>query len=98
VRIQKFDMFVTLGCCTLLAFFGWHAFKGPRGFDYRDKLIADGSKLQVELAAVTNRRDESEARVKLLRPDQLDPDMVDEMARQTLNLARPNELIVRNPQ
>jgi cell division protein FtsB len=98
VRVQKFDMIVSLGCCALLGFFAWHAFKGPRGFTYREKLVADAAKLETGLAVVTGRRDEAEVRVKLLRPDSVDPDMLDEMARQTLNLAKPNELIVRNSQ
>jgi cell division protein FtsB len=98
VRVQKFDMIVSLGCCALLGFFAWHAFKGPRGFAYRDRLGIEASELETNLAAITKRRDEAEVRVKLLRPDSVDPDILDEMARQTLNLAKPNELIVRNTQ
>ncbi len=98
MRVQKFDMIVSLGCCALLGFFAWHAFKGPRGFGYREKLVAEAVKLETGLTAITKRRDNAEMRVKLLRPDSVDPDMLDEMARQTLNLARPNEFIIRNSQ
>jgi cell division protein FtsB len=98
MRIQKFDSVVSLACLSLMAFFAWHAFKGPRGFAYREALGQQVAKLESDLSAVSAKRDAFEARVTLLRPDSLDPDMLDEMARQTLNLAKPNELIVRNPQ
>jgi cell division protein FtsB len=97
LRFQKFDTAVTIACSALLAFFAWHAFKGPRGFQYRDALGVQTAKLETDLAKVTGTREEFETRVKLLRPGSIDPDLLDEMARQTLNLAKPNEFIVRNP-
>jgi cell division protein FtsB len=96
MRIQKFDSVVSLACCAVLGFFAWHATKGPRSFDYRDKLNAQVAKLETDVAAITAKRDEAEARVKLLRPDSIDPDMLDEMARYMLSLAKPNEVIIRS--
>jgi cell division protein FtsB len=94
MRVQKFDMIVSLACCALLGFFAWHAFKGPRSFAYREKLGVQVAKLETEVAAITKKRDAFEARVKLLRPESVDPDMLDEMARQTLSVGKPNELIL----
>ena len=34
--MRRFDFVVTCVCCALLGYFGWHAYKGPRGFPYRD--------------------------------------------------------------
>jgi cell division protein FtsB len=95
MRIHKFDSAVTLACCAVLGFFAWHATKGPRGFAYREKLEIQAAKLEMDGATITAKRDAAEARVKLLRPDSIDPDMLDELARDTLSLAKPNELIVR---
>ena len=36
-----------------------------------------------------------EGKVALMRPESVDPDMLEELARSQLELARPNELIVR---
>ncbi len=33
MRVHKFDIAVTCACLTLLGYFAWHAFEGPRGFE-----------------------------------------------------------------
>lgn len=94
MRLQKFDATVTLVCCALLAFLGWHASKGPRGFAYADRLAAETAKLEEQRKAVAQDRARLESRVVLLRPDSIDPDMLDEQARTVLLAARDNELVV----
>ncbi len=94
MRLSKFDSIVTCGCLGLLGFFAWHALEGPRGFKYREKLAAHSQHLADELAAIEKQRGDFEHRVALLRPESVDPDMLDEMARGTLDVAAPNELIV----
>jgi cell division protein FtsB len=94
MRIYKFDIVVTCTCATLLVFLGWHAWHGQRGFEYRDKLVVQSAQLTDELAAIQKQRTVFEHRVSLLRPESVDPDMLDEMARRTLDVAQSNELIV----
>lgn len=94
MRISKFDSVVTCACLGLLAFLGWHAQEGPRGFAYNEKLTAQSQKLSEELAAIQKQRSDFETRVALLRPESVDPDMLDEMARSTLDVAGPHDLIV----
>jgi cell division protein FtsB len=94
MRIYKFDIVVTCACAGLLGFFGWHAFYGQRGFDYREKLALESVKLGNDLSVVEKQRSHFEHRVSLLRPESIDPDMLDEMARMTLDVAASNELIV----
>ncbi|MGB8315693.1 MAG: septum formation initiator family protein [Aestuariivirga sp.] len=94
MRISKFDSVVTCGCLGLLSFFAWHAMEGPRGFKFREKLAAHSEELTGELAAIGKQRADTEHRVALLRPESVDPDMLDEMARSTLDVAGPNELII----
>jgi cell division protein FtsB len=94
MRISKFDSAVTCACLALLGFFAWHAWEGPRGFHFNEKLKSQSAQLTDDLAAIQKRRTTFEGRVALLRPESVDPDMLDEMARQTLDVARPNELIV----
>ncbi len=94
MRISKFDSVVTCASLALLGFFAWHAWEGPRGFRFNEKLKSQSAQLTDDLAAIQKRRTTFEGRVALLRPEFVDPDMLDEMARQTLEVARPNELIV----
>jgi cell division protein FtsB len=91
MRIYKFDIVVTCACASLLGFFAWH---GQRGFAYRDQLAIQAAQLTDELAAIEKQRSRFEHRVSLLRPESVDPDMLDEMARKTLDLAQSNELFV----
>jgi cell division protein FtsB len=46
------------------------------------------------LAALDVERGTLERRVGLLQPEHLDPDMLDERARATLNLVGPNEIMI----
>ena len=94
MRISKFDSVVTCAYLGLLGFFAWHGFEGPRGFQFRLKLENQSLQLSGDLAAIQKQRSDFERRVALLRPESVDPDMLDEMARQTLDVARPNELIL----
>ena len=96
MRISKFDSVVTCACLGLLGFFGWHAQEGPRGFGFNGKLASQSLQLSQELAAIQKQRSDFETRVALLRPETVDPDMLDEMARSTLDVAGPHDLIVRD--
>jgi cell division protein FtsB len=94
MRISKFDSVVTCACLGLLGFLAWHAKEGPRGFVFNEKLANQSRQLSEELAAIQKQRGDFETRVALLRPESVDPDMLDEMARSTLDMAGPNDLIV----
>lgn len=97
MRISKFDSVVTCACLGLLGFFAWHAQEGPRGFAFHEKLASQSRQLSDELATIKKQRSDFETRVTLLRPESVDPDMLDEMARSTLDVAGPNDLIVLDP-
>lgn len=97
LRARRFDLAVTLVCCATLGYFGWHAFKGPRGFPYRDQLMVKAEALEVKFKAAEGRRLRLEKKVLLLRPDSIDPDMLEEMARSQLQLARPGDLVAYTP-
>ncbi|WP_241503796.1 FtsB family cell division protein [Ferruginivarius sediminum] len=78
----------------LVGYFVFHAVQGERGLLAYLRLqqdLAQAKAVQSELAA---QRKEMEHRVSLLRPDSLDPDMLEEQARHVLNFARPNEVVI----
>ncbi|MCA0434147.1 MAG: septum formation initiator family protein [Proteobacteria bacterium] len=95
MRLRRFDWLVTLGCLALLGYFAWYAFEGPRGYQYLDALHQNKARLEAQLAESRSRQGVMEGKVVLMRPEHIDPDMLEELARTQLELSRPNELIVR---
>ena len=91
---RKFDLVVMAVCLTLLGYFGWHAFYGPRGFAYHDALEIRAADLTMKLALLRSEREKFEKRVSLIRPDSIDPDMLDELARATLGYGKPSDLVI----
>ena len=94
---HKFDVIVMAVCLGLLGYFGWHVYYGPRSFDHRDALQARAAELDQKLAQSRDERQALEGRVSLMRPQSIDPDMLDELARSTLDYGKPGDLIVRLP-
>ena len=82
-----------LGAC-LMGYFGYHLVQGERGLLAWLRLDNELREAQATAAEVRRERDTLERRVSLLRPDSLDRDLLDERARATLNVARPNEIIL----
>ncbi len=97
MRIRQFDLAVTFVCLATLGYFAWHAQEGPRGFPYFDRLSIEASRLDFQSAELDARRKSLEHRVSLLRPDSIDPDMLDEMVRSQLELVGENDLVVFVP-
>jgi cell division protein FtsB len=94
---RKFDVIVMAVCLTLLGYFGWHVYYGPRSFDHRDELQAKATRLNEKLAQIREERGGLERKVSLMRPQSIDPDMLDELARSTLDYGKPGDLIVKLP-
>ena len=81
-----------------LGYFGFHAMNGELGVVGRAMIERQVAELEGELQLLVAERQELAARVSLLRPERLDPDMLDERARLYLNLVHPDELVVLKPQ
>ncbi|MET1415697.1 septum formation initiator family protein [Roseibium sp. HPY-6] len=80
-----------------LGYFGFHAMSGELGLVGRAMIESRVSELEAELELLSEERQKLVARVSLLRPESLDPDMLDERARLNLNLVHSNELVVLRP-
>jgi cell division protein FtsB len=94
---RKFDLIVMIVSMSLLGYFGWHGFYGPRSFDARDALAVKAAALDAKLQTIRDERQALERKVALMRPQSIDPDMLDELARSTLDYGKPSELIVKLP-
>ena len=95
-RLPKlFDVLVFCGCCGLLYWFGWHGLEGPRGVENYARLEAELLSRQESLAGVTQKREALEARVNLMRPESVDPDMAAELVRDMLGYEKRNSIVVK---
>ncbi len=93
-RSLAFDLSVLFSSVAVLGYFGWHGYYGPRSIDHGKFIQSEVVKHQAELEAAQSKRDKLDARVALLRPQSIDPDMLDEMARKTLQFAADGDFIV----
>jgi cell division protein FtsB len=75
-------------------YFGYHLQIGEHGLKARADLERRKEVLEGELAGLQEVRQRLERDVALLRPESLDPDMLDERARALLNLAHPDDLVM----
>ena len=98
-RLPKlFDVLVCAGCVAMLSFFHWHATKGPRGLENHALKVAKLEVHEADLAKVRAKRDAIEARVKLMRPESVDPDMASQLVREMLGYEKDNSIVVNLPQ
>src|SRR5262249_49303909 len=81
-------------CAALVAYFGYHAVQGDRGLVAWWKLRYELEQVQAEHQDTSAQRDALEHRVSLLRPESLDPDMLEERARIMLGFVHPDDRIV----
>jgi len=88
------DALVPLVAAIAIAYFAYHAMHGRYGFINWLALQDRVETLKDELKDVKGDRERLERRVALLRPESLDPDLLDERARAALGYAGPNEIII----
>jgi len=85
-------------CLSLgaIVYFGYHAVHGERGLVRAAQLAQEleRAKITAQDAAVEHER--WQARVRLLRSESLDPDLLDERARFVLGLTAPDEVVLYN--
>jgi cell division protein FtsB len=81
---------------SLSLYFGYHLVEGERGLNAWVRLTEQIRAAKADAAEVHDERVEQDQRVSLLRPEHLDPDMLDEQARAALNLVGPGEIVILN--
>lgn len=79
---------------AVLAYFAYHLVNGDLGMRAREQIADEKRALQTELAGYVAERKQLEARVQLMRPDAIDPDLAEERARIQLGYAHPDEIVV----
>ncbi len=94
MRSRRFDLIVTCVCTALLGYFAWHGSEGPRGYPYHHALAGEAQSLGDKFVSIEQERLRLENKVALLRPESIDPDLLDELARSQLGMAAPGDVVV----
>jgi cell division protein FtsB len=95
LRFLRFELLVSLGCIALLGYFAWHAWHGPRGWNYAARLQLELATHEAELSQLQEQKAKLEAKVKLIRPESVDADVLDELARSELGWVGRDDLVIR---
>jgi cell division protein FtsB len=90
------SILTTLGlyvmAALLIGYFGVNAFSGNRGLKAKEDIDHQITSLSADLDRLQHERIQWERRVALLKPDKLDPDMLDEQARALLDYTDTRDL------
>jgi cell division protein FtsB len=82
-----------IGICVL-AYVAYHAVNGDRGLIAWRTYEKDVARAKAELERVSGERRALAEQVRLLHPESLDPDMLEEWARRLLNYGHPDEIVI----
>jgi cell division protein FtsB len=82
---------------ALTGYFAYHLVEGDRGLRAWVRLTQELRLAKENLSAVSAERAELEHRVSHMRGDHVDPDLLDSQVRKTLDLARPDEVVIITP-
>jgi cell division protein FtsB len=81
-------------CLLVIGYFAYHAVEGEYGLFALGKLKERQVALEAELAEARAGREETERHVALMRSESLERDMIDERAREALNMADAKDLVI----
>ncbi len=94
IRLRARHIVGPVLCLVLVGYFAYHLVNGERGFIALLQLDQQIQEAKANAAILAKERTEVESRVALMRPDQLDPDMLEERARLMLSVGHPDEVMI----
>ncbi len=78
-------------------YFGYHLVEGDRGLRAWVRLSQELRQAQERLAVASAKRTELQHRVAHMRADHVDPDLLEAQIRKTLDVLRPDEIVIPVP-
>jgi len=93
-RRMKWQSWLAIVSIGLAFYFGYHAVNGSRGLLASQETSDELATAERSLAGLKAERSRLERRVRRLRPETLDPDLIDELARETLGMIEPDDVII----
>jgi cell division protein FtsB len=95
-RLRTFvlQLALWLAAAAVVMYFSYHAVHGDRGLRARKNFDSEIAALKAELKSVESERKGLEVRVGQLRPEGVDRDLLDELARDSLGWLDPKDRIL----
>lgn len=94
VRSRFRGMIIPVCSIAITGYFAYHVFYGDNGIISWTQLEAQSVALKEDRDAVKADRLALQRKVQLLRPESIDPDLLDERVRDMLNFANPNDVVL----
>ena len=85
-----------LGACVV-GYFLYHTVEGERGWFAMLRLKGEVAAAKDRLSHLQQEHKELDHRVQLMRPNSIDPDLLEEKSREMLDYSKPGELIILTP-
>ena len=82
---------------ALTGYFAYHLVEGGRGFKAWMRLNGEIRTATANLEALRTQRAALDLKVSNLRPEHVDPDLLDERIRATLNVVSPDDVVIMHP-
>jgi cell division protein FtsB len=93
-RRMKWQSWLVIVGLGLAVYFCYHAVNGSRGYWAFQEREQELLTVERKLAVLQDERRRLERRVERLRPESLDPDLIDELARDMLSMAEADDVII----
>ena len=90
--LAPFAFYAAASLCV--AYFVYHAHNGPRGLETKQELKVQIAEMGVELGKLRTERAEWDARVGLLRREEVDRDLLEERTRSALGRVHKNDVVI----
>jgi len=82
---------------ALTGYFAYHLVEGERGLRAWIRVAQELRLAKEALSAVSAERAALDHKVSHMRPDQVDPDLLDSQTRRTLDVVSPDEIVIMQP-
>jgi cell division protein FtsB len=82
---------------ALTGYFAYHLVEGDRGLRAWVRLTQELRVAKEQVAGISAERAQLEHRASHMRPDRIDPDLLDAQVRRTLDVMRSDEIAIMSP-
>lgn len=94
-RVLSWQLFTLTVCAGLTGYFAYHTVLGRYGLEAHAELQTRATALDFEAGALQKAKARLETEIALLAPDSPDPDIVEEIAREVLGYASPDDRLIQ---
>ena len=97
IRLRARQILPPVMAACVVGYFGYHALHGERGFLAWRELRHDLAEARVDESRLAGERAQLDRRVRLLRRDGLDRDLLEERAQVLLGYGHESDLVILSP-